>query len=395
MVNLCSYRHAVTVAACVLAPLLLMQPVPAADQSNASVLLYQLGEGKESEYGFRIPALAVSKSGTLLAFAERRVGLHDHSENDIVLRRSSDKGTTWSEIQVVAEAGGDSLNDPCVVVLDSGRILLRYTHFPKGVHARTTRHTVIADPGYDGPKNVRLFLTHSDDDGLTWSAPRDVTRAMRRESAISVGSPGSGVVLSTGKHRGRVLLPSYEVYHLGDGKRKSKNSVSYSDDGGKSWTLSQTIAEPGPVGTGDEAQLVELTGGRVLLSARDRDGGDYRKISISSDGGQSWSRHRQAKDLVTPACMSSVIRYSWPDDGRPGILLHSLPNKMKSRSNGTIMISRDEGDSWKPACVIVPGSFEYSCLVRLPEGDVGCLFETDRCREMCFLRVPAASVIGR
>src|SRR3990172_7027661 len=229
-------------------------PRPGSQDSPATTTVFELGEGAGSQYGFRIPALAISKTGTLLAFCERRVGLNDHAENDIVLRRSLDGGKTWNSMQVVAEEGGDSLNDPCVVVLESGRVLLRYTRFPKGVHANNSKHTGIAEPGYGGPKNVRIYLTHSDADGGTWSQPRAVTRAMRREEAISLGSPGVGLLLSRGPHRGRILFPNYEVYHLGGGKRKSANSVSYSDDGGESWKLTATIAEAASNGFGDEAQ---------------------------------------------------------------------------------------------------------------------------------------------
>ena len=69
------------------------------------------------EYGYRIPVLSISQKGTLLAFCERRVGLHDHAQNDIVLRRSLNGGKSWQPLQVLAEEGGDSLNDPCVVAI--------------------------------------------------------------------------------------------------------------------------------------------------------------------------------------------------------------------------------------------------------------------------------------
>ncbi|MEZ6046742.1 MAG: sialidase family protein [Planctomycetaceae bacterium] len=236
------------------------------------LVLFEYETINAEEYGYRIPSLVQTKSGVLVAVAERRLGLHDHSENDLVMRRSSDQGKTWTPIELVIEAGGDSLNDPAMIVLESGRILLRYLHFPRGVHARKSEHTVRADPGYGGPKNVRIFLLSSDDEGQTWSAPRDVTREMRRETAISMGSPGVGIQLKTGEHQGRILFPNYEVYPVGETDRYSINSVSYSDDNGKSWQLSETIAEPTSVGHGNEAQMVELASGELLLSSRDQDG---------------------------------------------------------------------------------------------------------------------------
>lgn len=355
------------------------------------VTLFELGEGKKSQYGFRIPSFVVTKAGTFLTFCERRLGLHDHAENDIVVRRSEDGGKTWQPLQVVAEEGGDSLNDPCSVVLGSGRILLRYTQFYKGVHARNSKHTVIAEPGYGGPKNVRIFLTHSDDDGQTWSKPRNVTRVMRRETAISLGSPGAGLQLERGPHKGRIVLPNYEVYHLGGGKRKTMNSVCYSDDGGTTWTLSPTMDEPDAKCYGDEAQMVELADGQILLSARNHQGGTYRKLALSKDSGQTWTKTWMATDLLTPPCMSSIIRYSWPTDDKPGVLLHSLPYN-KTRKNGTVFISRDEGTSWSPVRNVTPAGFEYSCLARLPNGDVACIHETDHCHSIVFVRLSAKSL---
>ncbi len=371
---------------------------PKADDQaiSAATTVFELAEANGSQTGYRIPALAVSKKGTLLAFCEQRVGLRDHAENDIVLRRSLDGGQTWLAMQVVAEEGGDSLNDPCVVVLESGRILLRYTRFPKGVHANKSKQTEIAEPGYGGPKNVRIYLTHSDDEGESWSSPRDVTRVMRREEAISLGSPGVGLVLTQGPHKGRILFPNYEVYHLGGGKRKSANSILYSDDGGESWHLTATIAEAESDGFGDEAQLAELSDGGVLLTARDEPGGKFRKLSVSRDGGETWSPHRIATDLMTPPCMSSVLRYSWPSEGKPGVLLHTLPHRKDDRrENGTILVSRDEGATWTAARVIAPGDFAYSCLARLPNGDIGCLYETDDYHRIVFARFTADWLSGK
>ena len=341
----------------------------------------------KEHYDYRIPALIVAKDGTLLAFCERRVGLHDHGQNDIVLRRSSDGGETWDVLQLIADEGGDSLNDPCVVVLDTGRILLRYTRFPKGVHARKSRITEIAEPGYDGPKNVRIYLTHSDDNGVTWAEPVDVTRQMRRPDAIAVGSPGIGLQLTRGPHAGRVLLPTYQVYRVGDEDRYKHNSVSISDDGGETWRHSAEIAESEEGHSGDESQMVELADGSVLLTARDEPEGEYRLLSVSQDGGETWSVHRFAKDLMTPPCMSSILRVSFPSEDKPGVLWHALPHTVDARENGTIMVSRDEGRTWKVDRVIEPDGFAYSCLTMLPSGDVGCLYETDEYSKIVFVRL--------
>ena len=96
--------------------------------------------------------------------------------------------------------------------------------------------------------------------------------------------------------------------------------------------------------------MAELADGAVLFSARNQ-GGSKRKLTVSGDGGKTWSPYQLADDLVTPACMASVIRYSWPEDGKPGLLLHSLPHG-KGRSNGQLFASSDEGKTWKKVFVV-------------------------------------------
>jgi len=354
---------------------------------------------RSGQFGYRIPAVATTNKGTILAFAERRIGLNDHAMNDIVLKRSLDQGASWQAEQVLVDEGGDSLNDPCVVVLKSGRILLRYTRFPEGVHSRNSGHTVIAEPGYGGPKNVRLYLMHSDDDGVTWSDPREVTESFRREQAISVGSPGRAIQLQGGKHAGRIVFPMYEMDHLGDNKRKSFNAVVYSDDDGKTWTLSPRIEEGDLPGGGNEAQLVELANHDILITSRDHLGGSRRKISTSSDGGATWAKMRLADELVTPACMGGIARISPVQDrhtapgenqssGEESWLVHSLPHTTSKRANGTLFISEDEGATWRRSLVIEPGAFAYSCLATLNHGDLGCLFEAGGYKTIEFTRIP-------
>jgi sialidase-1 len=332
---------------------------------------------KKGEFGypnFRIPAIVLSNEGTLLAFAEARQG-GDHSKNDIVLRRSTDNGQTWGPLQVIAEMGGDSLNDPAAVVTDSGRIFLFFQRFPEGVHTRTMDHTIIALPGYGGPRNVQAFLTYSDDDGTTWSEPRDVSREFRAEDCIATGCPGVGIQLTRGDHKGRTLFPIYEALPDGEGDRVWRNRIVYSDDGGDTWQRGGRVPHDLP-GQGNECQAVELSDGGILLSARNQGGDPYRKSAVSRDGGATWSPMRLDTDLVTPACQASVIRQSWPEDGVSRLVI-AIPNTETKRLNGTAFVSTDEGETWQKHSVIYPRSFAYNCLVRMPDGQVGCLYERD------------------
>jgi len=327
-------------------------------------------------YGYRIPALVTTTKGTLLAFGERRIGLNDHAQNDIVLKRSFDGGKTWGTEQVIADMGGDSLNDPCAVIDgNTGRILLLFIRFPQGYHARKSGHTEMAELGYGGPRNTQSFLTWSDDDGATWADLIDITRSLRRKDAISIGSPGRGIQLSRGKHKGRLLLPIYETIPSGNNQRYWRNCAAISDDGGKSWRLGRRVPREDVKGHGNEAQLVELADGSVMINCRSQGGPLCRQVSVSRDGGETWQSMREEPGLPTVPCMGSVLRCSWPEDGKSRILA-AIPSP-QGRKHGKVYVSFDEGKTWPVSKTLYPGGYAYSCLAVLPDGDIGCLFERD------------------
>ncbi len=340
------------------------------------------------QYAYRIPALLATPQGALLAFAERRIGLGDHAENDIVMRRSLDNGQTWRDEQVIDDRGGDSLNDPCAVVdRATGRVFLMYVRYPRGYHATPTPHAKVAEIGYDGPRNTQVFLLSSDDAGATWSAPRDITRAARRADVISTGSPGVGIQLARGPHKGRLLFPLYET--MGGGKWR--NAALYSDDSGQTWRLSERVPIPdGMSGNGNEAQIVELSDGTVLLNARNEGGPKVRMVTRSRDGGHTWNVLREEPALPAVACMGSLLSLPKVGQGVPAVLC-SLPGA-EGRKNGTLHVSRDDGQTWTAQKILYPGGFAYSSLSLLPDGRVGCLFEPDNYRNISLLTFDAAWV---
>lgn len=353
--------------------------------ANAAEMVDVYSKGGVDGYpDVRIPALAVAADGTLLAFAEgRQAG--DHSQNDIILKRSTDGGQTWGVVQVLAEMGGDSLNDPCVVVLpETGRVLLMYQRFPEGYHTMKMGHTEQASLGYGGPANTQTFMMHSDDHGATWSEPRDITRMVRREDVIAVGSPGSGIVLQFGEHAGRVLLPIYEHMPAGEGRAAWRNCAAISEDKGETWRLSERPGHEDMAGYGNECQLVEFEDGSIRLDSRNQGGIPRRKYCTSTDGGETWSPMQIDEGLVSPACMASILHV--PREGG-ALTVVSLPNTEKSRENGTLMISHDQGETWPDKHVIYPGGFAYSHLALLPNGDIGCLFERDGYQHITFTRI--------
>ncbi len=334
-------------------------------------------EKKDGYPRIRIPSLVVTNKGALLAFAEGRQG-GDHSRNDIILKRSSDGGKTWGPLQVVWDAGKKCLNNPCAVVLrKTGRILLVFQMYPSRAGERGVK------PGLEGEDICRCLLTWSDDDGKTWADPRDITRQVKRPKRVTsiASGPGIGIQLTRGKYKGRILVP-FNQGPYGDWRVYA----AWSDDGGKTWTYGKTAPE-GSKGHGNEVQFVERRDGSILLNCRSAGGSRLRKRAVSQDGGRTWSPLEDDPGLPEPQCMASILRYSWPEEGKSRIL-YAGPGTKKGRKMGTLRVSYDEGKTWPVSRVIYPGGYAYSCLAKLPGGDIGLLFEKDGYKSITFARIP-------
>lgn len=334
----------------------------------------------------RIPSVVVTKSGTVLAFAEGRAANADQAKNKIILKRSSDGGKTWGKVAVVASDGDRALNNPCAVIArPSGRVLLMYQSYPAGVGERSGK----IQPGYEGDSVVRNWLITSSDDGATWSKPRDVSRETKREKKVTTiaGGPGIGIQLRHGKDAGRILVPFNEgpfgIWNI---------YAVYSDDAGKTWTMGNAAPggladnpKGGQTSTVNEAQFVELNDGSIRFNVRRWAGKAVRKTCVSTDGGETWSKVEDVPELRDPGCMGSIFRYSDPADGQKSRLLYSGPQSTK-RENGTVFLSVDEGKTWPVSRVLCKGQFAYSCLTSLPDGTIGCLYEAEGTSRIVFAR---------
>jgi sialidase-1 len=333
--------------------------------------------GQEGYPSIRIPSVVVSKQGTVLAFAEGRAVATDQAANDIILKRSTDGGKSWGRMQVLHDDGENSLNNPTAVVeQQSGRVFLMYQRIP----AHLQEHSKDTATGYEGANIYRNLLLWSDDDGISWSQPLDVTRTTKRlAGATTVASgPGIGIQLTRGPQAGRLILPFNEgPYYLWN------NFSVFSDDRGATWRLGSNvpgaiIVDPshGARSQLNEVQMVELSDGAVRLNSRQFAGAKLRKTSISRDGGMSWGPVENVPELRDPSCNASIFRYSFGPAGDRGKILFSGPDST-GRDTGTVHLSLDDGATWPVKRVVWPGSFAYSVLTKLADGQVGCLFEAD------------------
>jgi sialidase-1 len=348
--------------------------------------------GMNGFVSIRIPSVVVSKSTALLAFAEGRAADQDQAYNKIILRRSFDLGATWSDVKVIAEDGNAALNNPCAVLEEkSGAVFLTYQSYPGTLSERSGQ----IETGYDGDRIVRCWLISSTDDGASWSVPREITRNAKRENTVTTiaSGPGIGIQLTGGSHAGRLVFP------FNEGPFGSWNIYSvYSDDRGLSWNIGE-VAPGGLIEVNgkrnsqvNECQVVELDDGKLMMNSRRWGGAKVRKAALSMDGGQTWGPVIDVPELVDPSCMGSIIRCRNPEENKPSLLLFSGPNSDK-RSNGTIFISEDQGQTWAKSKVIEPGLFAYSCLVELPDSSVGCLYEAEDMSKILWTKIPVRSLL--
>jgi sialidase-1 len=316
--------------------------------------------GEDGYHTYRIPAIIATPAGTLLAFCEgRKNNRRDHGDIDLVLKRSSDNGRTWGPLELIYEEGGDAditIGNPCPVVdRSTARIWLPCCR-----------------------NNDEVLITWSDDDGVTWAPPREITGDVKAEgwSWYATG-PGVGIQLEKAPYAGRLVIPC--DHREMDGEEKiEKSHIFYSDDHGETWQLGGSA----PKYT-DECQAVEMADGSLLLNMRnywERHGrdpakGGKRAITRSTDGGGTWPDIWYDDTLVEPVCQASFLRYTLAEDGGKNRVLFSNPAQRDKRSAMTVRLSYDEAATWPVAKVLYPGASAYSCLVVLPDGAIGCLYE--------------------
>lgn len=346
-----------------------------ADERATSAPVNVLVGGRDGYFAYRIPSLIATTRGTLLAFCEgRRTSLSDDGDNDLVLRRSEDGGRTWGALQVVHEEGGDAvvtIGNPCAVVdPETGQTWLGMNR-----------------------KNGKVLLTHSEDDGRTWTPIRDITStASRPEWGWYALGPGVGIALEHGPRRGRLLLPANHR-ETTDRSGPSASHVIYSDDHGATWQIGGSVGRHT-----NECQLVETLGDdgpELLINMRNhwaRSGGRpelalRRLVSRSRDSGETWSEPTRDETLMEPTCQASLIRYRWPEGELPGALLFANPASTSRRERLTVRLSLDDGRTWPRSLLVEPGSTGYCCLAKLADGRIGVLYEREEYRRLAFLAI--------
>ena len=331
--------------------------------------------GDHGVHTYRIPALAVTRAGTLLAFAEaRQDGGGDAGDIDLVVRRSTDGGRTWDASITVWDDGANTCGNPAPVVRNDGRVVLPMTW---NAGADIERNIIANTSG----EPRRAFVTSSDDDGQTWAPARELPHLREPHWGWYATGPGNAIQLERGDFAGRIVVPANHSDRTGEG-HFYRAHVVYSDDGGDSWTLGG-VAGPAT----NESAVAELADGSVLLNMRSYAGRNRRAQSVSGDGGATWSAPRLHDTLVEPVCQASMIR---ADD----CLLFANPASATARERLTVRASMDDGETWPSSNMIYAGSAAYSSMAALPDGRIGILFERDGYSRISFATFATKELIA-
>ena len=423
---------------------------------------------------YRIPALLKTDKGTLIAGAdERRLHHYDWGDIGMVVKRSEDKGQTWSDRITLTNLRdnpkakdpniGSPVNIDMVLVQDTEtkRIFSVYDMFPEGkgifgmsserevaykeIDGKTyqilyregengaytirengvvytpdgqaTDYRVVVNPVkpaysdkgdlYQGEqllgniyftsnktspfriaKDSYLWMSYSDDDGKTWSAPQDITPMVKADWMKFLGvGPGVGITLQNGPHKGRIVVPVYttnRTHHL-DGSQSSR--IIYSDDHGKTWHMgggvndNRTLHDGTVVDSSNmknyyaqntEASVVQLNNGQLKLFMRGLTGD--LQVATSNDGGITWDNYVARYDV--PDVYVQMAATHTVQDGKEYILLANANGP--GRKNGYIRVARVEEDgelTWLHHHLIQEGEYAYNSLQQIGPKEFGLLYE--------------------
>jgi sialidase-1 len=317
--------------------------------------------GMDDVNTYRIPSAVVTSNGTVLVFCEaRRDSTVDGSPTHLALKRSlgnagkwnppirrghvpdtrsRDRNMMWEPMQILVKTDGDSayMNPVPVIDKSSGRIFL----------------LVDGHDRQDGQRRSFVWMWYSDDEGATWTGPKDITDMTGRKAL----GPGVGIQMTTG----RLVVPTYD-------------GVIFSDDHGQTW---KSGGESTPR---SETQVVELVDGALMLNIR---GDPFRSVCLSKDGGMTWSESYRDEQLVESSlwggCQATILRYTRKDQGyAKDRLLFANPADKQWRMSPTVRVSYDEGKTWPVSKLIKEGTAAYSCLCVFPDDSIGLVYETGR-----------------
>lgn len=373
-----------------IAAALMLAPTAATAQTR----LFHTGDSTGVPY--RIPALAATRGGQLVALTDRRPCGADigGGQVDILMRTSRDNGHTWSKASEVLVGKGPGngrftgFGDACLVA-DRRRDELLLVTCSGDIYYRNS--SVAHHQGIEV-----LHATYDRRAGQwRWSEPTDVSDHFYR---TLFGGRVGGMFMSSGRicQSSRVKTGRYHRVYAALCTHRG-NFVVYSDDFGRTWAVLGS-AEQSCAPRGDEAKCEELPDGSVLLSSR-KNGGRWFNIFRYTDvrtGAGSWGEavdSREAPDGIRNAgtpCNGEILLVDavhQVDGHATTLALQSVPAG-PGRSNVTVywkeLASPADYDSpltfasgWQGSYRLSFRGSAYSTMIVQPDGRIGFFYEEE------------------
>ena len=336
---------------------------------------------------YRIPGLVTTNKGTLIAVYDlrHRRGNDLPNDIDIGMSRSTDGGQTWEPMKNIMDKGGhddnEGVGDPAILVdRKTGRIWVGAAWAHKGISNYNS------SPGLKLGTSGQFLVVTSDDDGLTWSNPINLTEPIAANIPdptlkMFFNGPGGGITLRDGT----LVFPAQfskgteKIETLSGGNydrfvSACESTIFWSKDNGKTWTLGNGVR---PKTT--EAQVVELNDGSLLLTVRDERKVGTRAMFITRDLGKTWEEHPASNRAIPdPVCQASILRVASKKEGDDRDLIAFFnPNSSSGRVNLSLQLSEDEGNTWThKELFYAPNNWGYSCMCMVDTSTIGVLYET-------------------
>lgn len=340
--------------------------------------------GQDGYALYHIPGLVVTEKGTVLVCCEARKKGSDWDSIDILLRRSTDDGRTFSPARRLAHVAGPKTKNPAALK-------------QKSVAADdvTYNNPVLIAGGDDVVhalfclEYLRVFYIRSIDDGMTWSTPREITEAFDKfrtnyDWKVLATGPNHGIQL----RNGRLIVPVWLSTGVGNNSHHpSVAATIYSDNDGQSWyagdiavPCTEELIDP------NETVGIELADGSVMLNVRNESRRNRRLVTISPDGASRWSTPRFDDALLEPICMAGITRLSLAATSDKNRILFCNPDnldcargkivegKSRDRKNLSIKLSYDEGQTWAFNKTVEAGPSAYSDIGVSPRGTILCFY---------------------
>lgn len=379
--------------------------------------------GQDNVHTSRIPGLATTNNGTLLAIFDAR---YDSARDlqgdiDIGLHRSTDGGANWEPIRITLDKGEwgglpekfNGVSDACILVDRNSDAIYIAGLWMHGVINKEGKwlenldqnsdawnhqwRNKASQPGFDVRQSSQFLIVKSTDDGKTWGEPVNLTRAIKKkEWWLLAPAPGAGITLKDGT----LVFPTQGR----DASGKGFSNITYSKDGGTTWKTSKPATMAVQVST-TECAVVQLSDGSLMLNMRSgrnkgNTGADNgRPIAVSKDMGETWQEHPTSFGaLPEPTCMASLYMHHFTRDGQKrSLLVFSNPDSKRYREHITLKASADDGNTWPVENQVLLDEWQgrgYSCLSRVGDDHIGILYESSQA-DMVFQRIRIDALLNR